>query len=167
MLLHLFLHTGRLLDERVRAALRAHGAHHGQGRVLDALLEHGALPLSKLAAGLHIAQPTATVMVQRMEAQGLVERRTVSKDARLVEIALTARGRRAAHGVRAAWQDVEQSLRGGIPPGRHEDLESLLLAVRDHLGGKSPAFDEESNESSEEEPCCHDEVPVRRPHRRR
>ncbi|MFN9577887.1 MAG: MarR family winged helix-turn-helix transcriptional regulator [Gemmatimonadota bacterium] len=140
LLLHLVLHAARLLDERVRVALRDVGAHHGQGRVLDALLAQGPLPLSRLAAGLHIAQPSATVMVQRMEAAGLVERRARVCDARVVEVALTPRGRRAAHGVREAWQAVEEELLAGVPRGRRRDLEELLLAVRDHLGGHSPDF---------------------------
>jgi len=138
LLLHLFLHTGRLLDERVRAALRGVDVHHGQGRVLDALLVHGPLSLTRLAAGLHIAQPSATVMVQRMEAAGFVERRAPGGDARVVEVALTARGRRAAQHVREAWERVEEDLFAGVPRNRRDELEQLLLAVRNHLGGRSP-----------------------------
>lgn len=149
LLLHLFLHIGRLLDERVRAALAGHGVHHGQGRVLDTLLAQGPLPLSRLAAGLHIAQPSATVMVQRMEAAGLVRRRAQAADARVVEVALTARGRRAAQGVHAAWQEAEAELLAGVPAGRREALEQMLLAVRDHLGGRSPQFEGDEEEGGD------------------
>lgn len=140
LLLHLVLHVGRLLEERVRVALRDVGVHHGQGRMLDALRTHGPMAVSRLAEGLAIAQPSATVMVQRLEAAGLVTRRADRADARVVEVRLTDGGRRAADAVRNAWQMVERDLLASVPRGDRKALQAMLLAIRHELGGHSPVF---------------------------
>lgn len=139
-LLHLVLHIARLLDERLRGPLARAGVHHGQGRVLDALLRQGPLTVGELAAGLHIAQPTATVMAQRMQAAGLLERWIDPDDARRVTLTLTARGRGAAQAVRRAWQQAEDALCASLPAAERLRLRLLLEGLRDSLGGADPDF---------------------------
>jgi MarR family transcriptional regulator, organic hydroperoxide resistance regulator len=139
-LLHLFLHIGRLLEEQLRAPLARVGVHHGQGRVLDALLRQGPLTVGELAAGLHIAQPTATVMAQRMQAAGLLERWVDADDTRRVTLTLTARGRGAAQAVRRAWQQVEEALCQSLSAADRPQLRTLLEGLRDGLGGADPRF---------------------------
>jgi len=149
-LLHLFLHIGRLLEERLRAPLARAGVHHGQGRVLDALLRQGPLTVGELAAGLQIAQPTATVMAQRMQAAGLLERWIDADDTRRVTLTLTARGRAAAQSVRRAWQQAEDELCASLPAAERLRLQLLLEGLRDGLGGADPRFAaarEDSNET--------------------
>ncbi len=149
-LLHLFLHIGRLLDERLRAPLARAGVHHGQGRVLDALQRHGRLTVGELATGLYIAQPTATVMAQRMQSDGFIERWIDPEDNRRVMLELTERGRSAAHAVRRAWKDAEDELCALLPPAERLRLRLLLEGLRDGLGGASPQFlgaRERSNEA--------------------
>ncbi len=140
-LLHLFLHIGRLLDERLREPLARAGVHHGQGRVLDALLRHGPLTVGELAAGLHIAQPTATVMAQRMQTAGLLERWVDAADARRVTLTLTRRGRSAALAVRQAWQAAEQDLLTALPATDEAALRALLEGLRNGLGGADPRIE--------------------------
>ena len=149
-LLHLFLHIGRLLEERLRAPLARAGVHHGQGRVLDALLRQGPLTVGELAAGLQIAQPTATVMAQRMQAAGLLERWVDADDTRRVTLTLTARGRTAAQAVRRVWQQAEDQLCASLPAPERLRLRLLLEGLRDGLGGADPRFAaarEDSNET--------------------
>lgn len=157
-LLHLFMHIGRLLEERLRAPLARAGVHHGQGRVLDALLRQGPLTVGELAAGLQIAQPTATVMAQRMQAAGLLERWVDTDDTRRVTLTLTARGRAAAHAVRRAWQQAEDELCASLPAT--ERLRLLLEGLRDGLGGAGATAREDSYETVA--PPAHAR-PMRRP----
>lgn len=149
-LLHLFLHIGRLLEARLRKPLARAGVHHGQGRVLDALLRHGPLTVGELAAGLQIAQPTATVMAQRMQAAGLLERWVDADDTRRVTLTLTARGCAAAQSVRRAWQQAEDELCASLSAADRRRLRLLLEGLRDGLGGADPRFAtarEDSNET--------------------
>ncbi len=99
--------------------------HHGQGRVLDALLRHGPMTVGELAAGLHVAQPTATVMAQRMRSAGLLERWVDAEDTRRVSLTLTSRGRVAAQ---------------ALPDPERTRLRLLLEGLRDGLGGADPRF---------------------------
>lgn len=138
--MHLILHAGRLLDDVVRASLAEHGLHQGQARVLDALLEFGPQAVSQLARELQIAQPTATVMLKRMEAAGLVSKRTVPGDARVVLLALTPAGRKAAGHTRETWKRVQLALNQLVPTEIREHLKTGLSAVRDGLGGRAPTF---------------------------
>jgi DNA-binding MarR family transcriptional regulator len=131
---HLALHVARLLELRLRAL---GSVPQGQARVIDALHRCGPLPVSALARGLHIAQPSATLLVQRLEAAGLVTRRA-SSDGRVWRIALSGRGRRVRASVQRAWEAVETELRGCLTPGENDALHRLLLKLRDGLGGASP-----------------------------
>lgn len=140
-LLHLLLHIARLLDERLRGPLARVGVHHGQGRVLDALLRQGPLTVSELAAGLRIAQPTATVMAQRMQSAGLLERWIDPEDARRVTLTLTPRGRGAAQAVRRVWQQTEDAVCASLPAAERLRLRLLLEGLRNDLGGADPDFD--------------------------
>jgi DNA-binding MarR family transcriptional regulator len=124
-LLHLFLHIGRLLEGRLRAPLAQAGVHHGQGRVLDALLRHGPMTVGELAAGLHVAQPTATVMAQRMQSARLLERWVNAEDARRVSL---------------AWEQLEVELCQSLPDAERTRLQLLLEGLRDGLGGGDPRF---------------------------
>lgn len=149
-LLHLFLHIGRLLEERLREPLADAGVHHGQGRVLDALLHRGPMTVGALAGGLRIAQPTATVMTQRMQSAGLLERWVDARDARRVTLTLTPRGSAAARAVRRAWQQIEGELCDSLPVAERMRLRLLLEGVRDGLGGADPRFATPSEEDRDE-----------------
>ena len=140
LLMHLILHTGRLLDEKVRAGLSEHGLHQGQARVLDALLEFGPQAVTQIATELEIAQPTATVMLKRMEAAGLVSRSAVQGDARVVLLKLTRTGRTAAERARRVWEQVHEDLNRLTPGELREPLVIGLSAIRDGLGGRAPDF---------------------------
>jgi DNA-binding MarR family transcriptional regulator len=138
--MHLILHTGRLLDEKVRAGLSEHGLHQGQARVLDALLEFGTQGVTQIATELEIAQPTATVMLKRMEDAGLVSRSSVQGDARMVLFKLTRTGRTAAECARRVWVQVHAELDQLIPGELQEPVLIGLSALREGLGGRAPAF---------------------------
>jgi|SRR5579875_19030 len=61
---------------------------------LSTLDRLGPLRLTRLAALQRVAQPSMTVVVSRLEAEGLVERRPDESDGRAVLLALTGEGRR-------------------------------------------------------------------------
>jgi DNA-binding MarR family transcriptional regulator len=138
--MHLILHTGRLLEEKVRTGLWEHSLHQGQARVLDALLEFGPQSVTQIATQLEIAQPTATVMLKRMEAAGLLDRSTLQGDARVVLLKLTRTGRKAAERARQVWQQVHDELDRLTPGELREPMLIGLSTVRDGLGGRAPSF---------------------------
>ncbi len=101
------------LDNQLIAFLRTHraalcryyqscGMFNGHPHTLFLLHHHPGMTQRELAQALHVAAPTLSVSVRRMEAAGLVERRPDPSDARCQRLYLTAEGeamdRRCAQG---------------------------------------------------------------------
>jgi DNA-binding MarR family transcriptional regulator len=69
--------------------------------VLNQVLERGSLSMSELAVARNVALNTATSLVDRLVAAGLVERRGDPSDRRVVRVAITAKGRRLVERLRS------------------------------------------------------------------
>jgi DNA-binding MarR family transcriptional regulator len=139
LLLHLLLHVSRLIDEKLRNDFSLHGLHQGQARVLDALLSQGPMTVTQIAHCLHIAQPTATILLGRMGEAGLTER-LQSDDARQAVVGLSKQGKKAAKTVRETWYRVESEMITLLSPDETEAAHEVLLLIRNSLGGVSPIF---------------------------
>jgi MarR family transcriptional regulator, organic hydroperoxide resistance regulator len=137
-LFHLLMHTGKLLEDRVRAGLSAGGIHHGQGRVLCAIARNGELSQIEIAHGLHIERATVTNMVQRMEKSGLIERTPDPEDQRVMKVRLTPDGKHAEACVRKVWDKIEREIRKSVPDNQLGLAGDLLTQIRNGLGGADP-----------------------------
>lgn len=76
-----------------RPLLEPLGLTHPQYLAMLALWQYGQLSLRELAALLHLEPATASPLVKRLEAMGLVRRERATGDERALEIAVTDRGR--------------------------------------------------------------------------
>ncbi len=90
--------------------VRAAGLNSLEWRVLATLSDSPPLTVGQLALEVLAKQPTLTKSLDRLAAQGWVERRTDAGDARRALVALTAAGRRKAAPLLAA-ADVHQQQR--------------------------------------------------------
>ncbi|HEX7105141.1 MAG TPA: MarR family transcriptional regulator [Acidothermaceae bacterium] len=91
-------------DNSARAKLRqqlgaALGSGRGKVKVL-LLLEKQPLTLAEIADALQVDRPYTTVIVNRLEALGVVTREPDARDRRRKRVALTAAGRAAARAAR-------------------------------------------------------------------
>lgn len=94
-----------------------------------AALREGPKRITELAAAEHVAQPTMTVLVSRLEARGWIERSADERDRRAVNVALTDAGRDVIADVvarRAAFLD--------------ERIARLSAAERDALAAAVPVL---------------------------
>ena len=88
------LHAAQVLEDRVEAALEKAGLSTPKFSVLHALVETGEpLTLSELATRLSCVRSNMTQLVDRLEADGLVERVDDPTDRRVVKAAITEGGR--------------------------------------------------------------------------
>ncbi|WP_372466559.1 MarR family winged helix-turn-helix transcriptional regulator [Microbacterium maritypicum] len=108
-----------------RPILEPLGLTHPQYLVMLALWERAPRTLNDLALDLALEPATASPLVKRLEAEGLVARQRSSEDERRLEITLTAAG--AALRERAV--DVPHQVMAAVGMGIDE-----VAALRDGLG---------------------------------
>ena len=84
------MHLNRQLFMRLSAGS---GGHSGRTIVLGVLGSHDGITQKDLAERMHLARPTVTIMLQKMEHEGLIERWDDPADQRLTRIRLTDAGR--------------------------------------------------------------------------
>jgi DNA-binding MarR family transcriptional regulator len=97
-----------------------------EGSVLSTL---SAAPqrITTLAELEGLAQPTVTLMVQRLEARGWVARDTDAGDGRVVVVTITAKGREALEGFREQYRTL---LREHMAAMDDEQVAELVRATR-------------------------------------
>jgi DNA-binding MarR family transcriptional regulator len=85
--------ASRLLTQAYHPLLSEHGLTYPQYLVLLVLWEKDAQPVNDIARRLYLETNTVTPLLQRMEKEGLLVRTRSSKDARVMLVSLTAKGR--------------------------------------------------------------------------
>ncbi|MHB1613223.1 MAG: MarR family winged helix-turn-helix transcriptional regulator [Actinomycetes bacterium] len=96
---------------------------------LHTLDRQGPQRLTRLAALEGVTQPTMTVLVTRLEHDGLAERRPDPTDGRAVLVVLTAAGRRYVRRRRQAGAASLTGLIAELPAGQATALRGALPAI--------------------------------------
>jgi len=125
------LHTAHAAQAQVESKLGALGLSLAKLMALRALSEAGeSLPLGQLADRLACVKSNITQLVDRLEADGFVERQADPNDRRTRLAALTAPGRRACMEGVKLQQEAERTLLGGLSPAESQQLAALLAKVK-------------------------------------
>ncbi|MFC3692415.1 MarR family winged helix-turn-helix transcriptional regulator [Chenggangzhangella methanolivorans] len=144
------LHAARLHRARSAQLLQELGLFPGQEQVLTLLAaQESGRTMGDLAAELRVRPPTASKTVARLAAQGLVERRAVDGDGRVVRVELTEEGRRRAEAVEGVWGALEKEACDGVDGKDRKRIRKLLRKVGSNLGaqlGAAPGEDEPDDE---------------------
>jgi len=125
------------LERRIARITRLLRGQAQQGRSVGALLTlarldlEGPMRVTDLATAELVAQPTMTVLVRRLEQDGLVRKTRDAADARAVRVEVTDAGRAQLTEVRAQRAAVLQ-----------ERLQRLDDEARAALAAALPAFDQ-------------------------
>src|SRR5919199_6359291 len=123
------------LDDFVRAARRARGRlaneadlSLSQYHLLEPLVgvDEPGLGVGALACAAGVSAPTATRMLAGLERGGLVERRTCTRDRRVVRVALTADGAERMERKRKRMQARHEELYRSLEPGERAQAARLL-----------------------------------------
>lgn len=125
----------QLLMERIDAVLRPRGLTFARYEVLRLLsfAREAAMPMSRLGSLLQVHPTSVTSAVDRLVAQGFVERVRDDADRRVVRAVLTDAGREAVEEATAALNG-EVFKTPGLPEGDVRDLTDRLTALRTGLG---------------------------------
>jgi DNA-binding MarR family transcriptional regulator len=125
----------QLLLERIDAVLRPRGLTFARYEVLRLLsfTRDAAMPMSRLGSLLQVHPTSVTSAVDRLVAQGYVERVRSDEDKRVVRAVLTAAGRGAVEEATDALnRDVFEA--PGLPGDEVRALTDRLTALRSGLG---------------------------------
>jgi DNA-binding MarR family transcriptional regulator len=94
--------------------------------VLAYVLDRGSVSMGELAVARNVALNTATSLVDRLVAAGLVERRGDPGDRRVVRVVLTARGETLMERLRAIRR---AAIRGVLDELSDEEIDRVLAAL--------------------------------------
>lgn len=121
------------LNERLIELVRPllHGAAAGglsrtSSSVLATLRDHGSCNITELAEHEHVAQPSMTTLVQRLEEHGWVERRQDEADRRRVRVTITDAGREVLARRQAERTALLAARLDALDP---EDRDTLVAAL--------------------------------------
>ncbi len=124
------LHAAYAAEADVEAKLAGIGLSMAKLQALKALsAARESMPLSQLAERLACVKSNITQLVDRLEADGFVERQADPNDRRARLAALTAPGRRACMEGVKLQQEAERTLLGGLSPAESQQLAALLAKV--------------------------------------
>lgn len=124
------------LEKRAQAEL---GISMVQVGALFFLVEHEGSLHRELASALGIQPAGVSGLVDRMEAGGLVLRKTSSVDARAQHIHVTAAGRRIAAKAAPVVRDMQAALTEGFTPAELDIVARFLVAAADRDLPKGPS----------------------------
>ena len=93
----------------------------------------GALSLSELGARMSAKSSTITGIVDRMERDGLVERRRSDVDRRVVHLEPTARGTAIARAVPVTAMEIFESALRSLSPKDRSELTRILASLADSV----------------------------------
>ena len=97
--------------------------------VLATLRDAGTARITELAETEHVAQPSMTTLVSRLEKQGLVQRRADPQDGRAVAVVLTPAGRAELERMTAARIELLAHRLESLTPGERTALAAALPAL--------------------------------------
>jgi len=121
-------------------ALRELGITPAQQQALTVLSEHAAITSAELARQCQVTPQTMTSTVTRLESRGLVTREPHPVHKALIELRLTARGRRLFERADAKVAELDAQLGSGLTAAELGTLKNLLdrVAANAVEAGRTP-----------------------------
>ena len=124
------LHTAEIAQSHVESSLETVGLSLPKLAALHALTEAGeSMQLSQLAARLSCVKSNITQLVDRLEADGFVNRSADPNDRRSRIATLTAKGRKAYQDGDRILHEMEKELFGGLSAAEARQLATLMEKV--------------------------------------
>ncbi len=117
----------RIVSELAKRNIEGIVPSHGD--ILVKLYENNGLSIKELAENIRRTQPTVTVLVNKLEQLGYVERVKQEEDARITSIMLTKKGRELEPVFREVSAILNDTLYGGLTQSESLQLEALLEKV--------------------------------------
>lgn len=125
-LLGKFFYVMRSHRQLVEQNVEKTGVHHSQHRTLMFLAENPGISQKELAGRFHVSPATIAVMLKKLEGEGYIRRNMDSKDNRVNQVEITAKGKRIVKDSRRIFDQLDRELFDGFSQEDLMELESLL-----------------------------------------
>ncbi|MGE5398670.1 MAG: MarR family winged helix-turn-helix transcriptional regulator [Chitinophagales bacterium] len=117
------------IDKYLSTHLEEYGVSVPQSFVLCCLMEEDGQTLKEVGNRAQIDSSSMTVLVDKLENEGLVERRLDSQDRRAIRVFLTEKGRELGLRVLGAGALFNQELRKNLHDSEEQFLKGLSLVT--------------------------------------
>ncbi|MBX3598042.1 MAG: MarR family transcriptional regulator [Rhizobiaceae bacterium] len=153
--------AARLSRTVLAARLNGHGYYAGQDQIMLTLSHQDGQSPSELASRLGVRPPTITKTINRLQAQGVLEKRASPDDARQTHIFLTDAGRETIKAIEKSVKKTEKQALRGLDKKDQKALAKYLAKIEANLAGAISVEPEEDTEDEEAVPAKADgEVPA-------
>lgn len=139
---YLLMATHLTLQRQLLDRLKGSGLTLGQPKVLDYLRDHNGASQKEIAKACHIEPGSLSVLLGRMEDQGLLRRQAPQGDRRTLQVFLTETGTQRMEQVTQTFAALENQAFQGIAPEDRATFSQVLFAVYNNLtreGGQRDA----------------------------
>ena len=144
------LHSAaRLARTALAARLLGHGFYAGQDQIMLALDRDDGQTPGALADRLGVRPPTITKTINRLQAQGFVEKRNSSSDARQAHIFLTETGRQTIAAIAKSVKKTEKQALEGFDKKEQKTLAKLLARIEANLSNEEIVFTDDELEEAD------------------
>lgn len=130
-LAYLLALASHLVSRQFHAQLGPKGVAVPVWRVLATLSDGDGMTIGALARAVLFKQPTLTKVLDRLEADGLVERRPDAEDRRRVLVFITPKGRTLIDGLLIEAKRHEAAVLAGYTPAEEAALKQVLRTLID------------------------------------
>ncbi len=128
------LHSAaRLARTALASRLLAHGFYAGQDQIMLSLDHEDGQTPGQLATRLGVRPPTITKTINRLQAQGFLEKRASEADARQAHIFLTEMGRDTIRAIEKSVRKTEKQAFRGLEKKDQKALAKLLSRIEANL----------------------------------
>jgi DNA-binding MarR family transcriptional regulator len=121
------LMEGKIMRAGLKAVEREKGIAPHHLMILKLVRDAGPLPLSEIGGWHDIPKPQMTYLIERLVELGLVERQPDDKDRRVINVALTQKGRQT---LEECMDLIKESARKRLSSLSDEDLRQLAAALK-------------------------------------
>lgn len=130
--------TARGMKKALDSQLTEVGVTASQHTVLSTLAHKDGLSLSEVGKRVFLDKPAMTGLADRLEKDGLVQRRRTSSDRRVVRLYLTPKGRRLLGRMDEIATSVDSDLVSVLTPEQLRQFRGMLNRIWQKSNGEEP-----------------------------
>ncbi|MCH7612215.1 MAG: MarR family transcriptional regulator [Candidatus Marinimicrobia bacterium] len=132
----LMFRTARGMKKMLDAKLSEFNVTSSQATILNTLNSNDGQSLSDIGKNIHLDKPAITGLADRMEHDGLVERRRTSSDRRIIQLFLTEKGGKLFKKIEKIIVEVDQELVKTLTDQEIKTLHKMLQSIWDISNGQ-------------------------------